>query len=274
MPAAHRFLIAVDRYEELLVQFDQLEQMLVALLGGFFVLFEQNSSTLGELAGQTVVTGFVGQEFLVTAGGSLGIQDELLAGFSSGVEAEGVPVAALDSLLHLILAVHHAALDGVHFAGAVSDDQGRTVVSFGFLDGLDGLSGVGAHSDLSNVDIAIGHGDFSEALLLHFLTGSCELCNLTDVGSLGSLTAGVGVNFGIEYEDVDVFAGSENMVNAAEADVVCPAVAAEDPNGLLGEVILLGEDFLDGVAANVSFEVGNQSLGSGLVCFAVVMVSR
>ena len=64
-------------------------------------------------------------------------------------------------------------------------------------------------------------------------TGSCELSNLADVGSLGSLTAGVGVDFGIEDEDVDVLAGSQNVVNTAEADVVCPAVAAEDPEGLL-----------------------------------------
>ena len=32
------------------------------------------------------------------------------------------------------------------------------------------------------------------------------------------------------------------MVKAAEADIIGPAVAAEDPDGLLGEVVLLGED--------------------------------
>ena len=48
------------------------------------------------------------------------------------------------------------------------------------------------------------------------------------------------------------------MVNAAEADVVCPAVAAEDPDGLLGQVFLLGQDVSNGVAADLGFQVGDQ----------------
>ena len=74
---------------------------------------------------------------------------------------------------------------------------------------------------------------------LDLLTGCRELRDLTDVGSLGSLSAGVGVDLGVEHEDVDVFAGGEDMVNAAEADIEGPAVAAEDPAGLLVQVILL-----------------------------------
>ena len=108
------------------------------------------------------------------------------------------------------------------------------MISFRLLDGLQGLRGVGAHGDLCHVDIAVGHGDLRQGLRLGFLTGSRELRDLTDVGSLGSLSAGVGVDLGIEDEDVDVFAGGEDMVDAAEADVVSPAVAAEDPDGLLG----------------------------------------
>ena len=34
------------------------------------------------------------------------------------------------------------------------------------------------------------------------------------------------------------------MVKATEADVVCPTVAAEDPEGLLGEEALVSKDFL------------------------------
>ena len=36
--------------------------------------------------------------------------------------------------------------------------------------------------------------------------------------------------------------GGEDVVQAAVADVVGPAVAAEDPHGLLGEVFLLAQD--------------------------------
>ena len=51
-----------------------------------------------------------------------------------GIEAEQVPVTAVNSFLHLSLAVHHATLDGVHLTGSVADDQGRTVVSFSLGD--------------------------------------------------------------------------------------------------------------------------------------------
>ena len=49
------------------------------------------------------------------------------------------------------------------------------------------------------------------------------------------------------------------MVDTAEADVVSPAVAAEDPDGLLAEVILLGQDVCAkcaGVAVAVLFALG------------------
>ena len=72
-----------------------------------------------------------------------------------GVEAEQVPVAAVHGLLHFLLAVHHAALDAVHLAGAVADDEGRAVIGLGLGDGLDGLRGVGAHGDLGHVHIAV-----------------------------------------------------------------------------------------------------------------------
>lgn len=59
------------------------------------------------------------------------------------------------------------------------------------------------------------------------------------------------------------------MVRATEADVVGPAVAAEDPEGLLGEVSLVGEDRLGGVAAAL-LELGNVGGGSGLRGLGVV----
>ncbi len=65
------------------------------------------------------------------------------------------------------------------------------MVSLGFGDGLDGLSRVGAHSDLSDVNVAVAHRDLRQGLLLGLLTGSRELGDLTDVGSLGGLSAGV-----------------------------------------------------------------------------------
>ena len=203
--------------------------MLIAIHGDLLVALEQSLGAVGELAGQAAVTGLVHQEGAVALFlGLLGIHNELV-GLSSGVEAEQVPVAALDGLLHLSLAVGHAALDAVHLAGSIADDEGGTMIGLSLLNGLEGLSGVSTHSHLSHIHIAVAHGDLRQALLLDFLTGSRELSDLADVGRLGGLSAGVGVHFSIEHEDVDVFAGSKNVIHAAEADVVGPAVAAEDP---------------------------------------------
>src|SRR5699024_5920501 len=105
------------------------------------------------------------------------------------------------------------------------------------------------------------------------LTSSSELSNRTDVGCLGSLSTSVGVNFGIEYHNVYVLAGSQNMVQTAEADIVCPTVATENPDGLLGQVFLLSQNFLAQATASscTLFKFCNQSLGSLCVCSAVFL---
>ena len=243
--------------------------MIPALHGGLLVLGEQILGALGEAAGQGAVTGLVQQELLIAAGGSLGIQHELLARLGGGVEAEQVPIAALNGLLHFLLAVDHAALDGVHLAGGVADDQGRAVVGLGLGNSLDGLVGIGAHSHLGHIDVAVAHSDLGEALLLDLLAGRGELGHLADVGGLGGLAAGVGIDLGVEDEDVDVVAGGEDVIHAAEADIIGPAVAAEDPHGLLGEIRLLAEDLL-GLVAAARLKGGHQGFGGGLVGLAVV----
>src|SRR5699024_10370940 len=185
--------------------------------------------------------------------------------------AEHVPVAGSHGLLHLGLAVGHAALHTVHLAGSVADDEGGTMVALGLGDGLHGLVHVSAHGDLGNVDVAVAHGDLAQALLADGLAGGGELRHLTDLAGLGSLSAGVGVDLGIEHEDVHVLAGSQNMVQAAEADVVGPAVAAEDPDALLGEVVLLGQDLLAVLAVGIGLQLSDQLLGGGGVGLAVVV---
>ena len=44
--------------------------------------------------------------------------------------------------------------------------------------------GLGAHSYLRYINVAVRHSDFGKTLLGNCLTGSGELRNLTDVGSL------------------------------------------------------------------------------------------
>ena len=54
---------------------------------------------------------------------------------------------------------------------------------------------------------------------------------------LRRLAAGVRVDLGIEHEHVDVLVGRQHVIEAAVADVVGPAVAADDPHRLLHEVV-------------------------------------
>ena len=244
----------------------ELEEVLVASHSGLLVLLEELLGALGELAREAAVASLVHEELLVATRRLLGVERELLALGSGRVEAVEVPVTALDGALHLELAVLHAALDGVHLAGAVADDQGRAVVGLGLLDGLQGLRRVGTHGNLGDVDVAVGHGDLGEGLLLGHLAGGSKLRDLAEVRGLGGLATRVGVDLGVEDEDVNVAVRGEDVVQAAEADIVSPAVAAEDPEGLLGQVGLVGEDGLGGVGA-VGLEGldvgGGSSLGGG-----------
>ena len=95
-----------------------------------------------------------------------------------------------------------------------------------------------------------------------------KLSHLSDVGGLGGLAAGVGVDLGVKDEDVHVVAGGKHVVEAAEADVIRPAVAAEDPEGLLGEVGLVGENRLGGVAVGL-LELGDVGGSGGLAGLGV-----
>ena len=112
----------------------------------------------------------------------------------------------------------------------VCDDEGRTVIGFGLAESSQSLFRVSAHCNLCYVYIAVCHSDLSKVFLLYCLTGSSEFSYGTDRSCLGGLSACVGVNLCIEYEDVYVLSGSKNVVNTAVTDIVCPTVTAEDPH--------------------------------------------
>ena len=56
-------------------------------------------------------------------------------------------------------------------------------------------------------------------------------------GRLGLLAAGVGIDFGVEDEHVDVAVAREHVIEAAVTDVVGPAVAAQQPDTFRDEII-------------------------------------
>ena len=119
----------------------------------------------------------------------------------------------------------------------VGDDERGTVIVLGLVEGLDRSGGIGTHRDVGDVDVLVLHLHETEILLGLDLAGSRELGDRAGRRSLGSLTARVGVDFGVHDENLDVLAGGENMVETTVTDIVGPAVTAEDPDGLADEVV-------------------------------------
>src|SRR5438874_29403 len=60
-----------------------------------------------------------------------------------------------------------------------------------------------------------------------------KLCDCAERRGLRSLTAGVGINFRVEHENVHVGTAGEHVIQSAVTDVVSPAIATDDPDALL-----------------------------------------
>ena len=163
------------------------------------------------------------------------VELEGLAALDLGrMEAIQRPVAALDRIL---LVGHRLAhVDPVGDAGAVGDDQRRTRPGIGLEQRLGRLEVVRAHRDLGDVDVAVRTRDRAEVLLGGPLAGGRELRHGAARRRLRGLATGVRVDLGVEDEDVDVPTGREDLVDTSEADVVGPAVAADDPDALAHQI--------------------------------------
>jgi len=168
--------------------------------------------------------------------------------FLGGVEVPQVPVAALDGLLLLVLRAAHTDLDTVVDAGGVADDERRAVVGLGLLDDVEVLGLAGAHSDLRHIDVAVALGNHTEVFLADLLAAGGELGDSAGRGGLRALSAGVGVHLGVDDDDVDILAAGQDVVEAAESDIVTPAVTAEDPLALLDKAVTEFEELLADVA--------------------------
>ncbi len=144
-----------------------------------------------------------------------------------GGEAVEGPVAALHRIALLVHGVAH--VEAVRDAGRVRQDERGARPGRCFLQRPNRLHLVGPQGDLRHVHVAVLHGEGPEVLLRGPLPGGRELGDRGARRGLGCLSPGVGVHLGVEHDDVHVRAGCEDVVQAAVADVVGPAVAADDP---------------------------------------------
>ena len=112
------------------------------------------------------------------------------------------------------------------------------------MNALERVLVLGAHGDAGDVNVAVSHGDQAEVFLAHRLAAGGELGHRAARRGLGHLAAGVGIDFGVEHEHVDVAPAGQDVIQAAVTDVVGPAVAADNPDALLHQLIGHGEQQL------------------------------
>ncbi|MBV6467451.1 MAG: hypothetical protein PGMFKBFP_02812 [Anaerolineales bacterium] len=151
------------------------------------------------------------------------------------------PGARIDGELLLLQAARQVV--AVRDAVTVGDDERGAVVGFGFDEGAQRLLVVEAHRHARHVDVAVGHGDQAEVLLGESLAAHRELGDRRHGRGFAGLSAGVGIDFRVQHQHVDVAPAGEDVVQPAVADVVGPAVAADDPDGTLDEAVGYGEEF-------------------------------
>ena len=174
-----------------------------------------------------------------------------------------MPVAALHSLLHLVLRGAHTGLDVLLQAGAVADHDGGTVIGLSLTQSLQSLGLVSAHGHLGDVHIAVLHQHGTQILLGYPLAAGGKLGGSGGGGGLGGLTAGVGIHLGIQHHQVHVTVLGHHMIDAAVADIVGPAVTAHSPHGLLSQIFLVLQDVLHVLGLLCLFQSGDQSVRDG-----------
>ena len=99
------------------------------------------------------------------------------------------------------------------------------------------LRHLGAERDPRDVDVPVHVREQAEILLADRLARGRELGGRAERRRLRRLASGVRVHLGVHHEDVDVAPVGEHVIEAAVSDVVRPAVAADQPDALLHQVV-------------------------------------
>ncbi|GKT85628.1 LOW QUALITY PROTEIN: hypothetical protein Ct61P_03478 [Colletotrichum tofieldiae] len=231
---------------------ETLQQLVVGVLGLALLLGpDLSAKVLRQVGGEDGVTlhdlgqlVVAVQEGLELALDALGVKGEvgLALGLVGGVPAVQRPVADIDGLLGLLEdGQGRVSLAKVRKVG---EDNGGAVVLIGLKHGLQDLSVGAVDSGRSDVGVAEVHGVQANVLLAAVGVGG------------GTLRVGSRVN----DEHVDVLARGQNVVHTRVAEIVSPGVGADEPQGLLAEKTLAGQQ-VAGDGGTVSLETRNQVIG-------------
>ncbi|GKT47410.1 uncharacterized protein ColSpa_07591 [Colletotrichum spaethianum] len=231
---------------------ETLEQLVVGVLGLALLLgSDLSAKVLRQVGGEDGVTlhnlgqlVVAIQEGLELALDALGVEGEvgLALGLVGRVPAVQGPVADIDGLLGLLEdGQGRVSLAEVRKVGK---DNGGAVVLVGLEHGLQDL-GVGAvDSGGGDVGVAEVHGVQTNVLLAAVGVGS------------GTLRVGSRV----DDEHVDVLARGQNVVHTRVAEVVSPGIGPDEPQRLLAEQTLAGQQ-VAGDGGTISLETRNQVIG-------------
>ena len=92
--------------------------------------------------------------------------------------------------------------------------------------------------------MTIHHHADAEIFARFALTVLAKLGHRTERRGFGSLAASIRVTLGIEHQDIDVLGQAHHMIEAAKANIVSPAIAANQPDRLLDQRIGIGQQLL------------------------------
>src|SRR5438270_5595950 len=92
-------------------------------------------------------------------------------------------------------------------------------------------------SDAGDINVSVSHRNQTEIFFAGRFAPSRKLRNRTSRCGLRALPAGVGVNFGVEDQDIDIPTAGQDMVETAVTDVVSPTVAPDNPNAFAHQLI-------------------------------------
>ena len=109
-----------------------------------------------------------------------------------------------------------------------------------------------AHGNPCDIDVAVGDCHQAKVFLGETLALGGKAGHCTARRGLGCLSTGVRVDFGVEYEHVDIASGGEDVVETAVTNIVCPSVTTNDP-----------DRFLDQAVGHCSQVLGLRVLGCG-----------
>ena len=138
------------------------------------------------------------------------------------------PAAAGDGLLLLMHALSH--VDAVGNAMGVGQDQGGAGEGFRLQEHPQGVLVAGSHRHAGHIGAAVGHCHQAQIFFGGGFAAARKLRHRTLGRGFGHLAAGVGVHLGVEHQQVDVVVAGEQVVDAAEANVVSPAISPHDPD--------------------------------------------